>query len=383
MAIKPHHSHVESDVAPSLWPSVLLWLSALYILGITVVAGVAGFAIFFILPSLPILDPDNPYPEPIKDIIPYDVGNVISDIMIPLNVVFFFVLFVILPLQLPGWLAIWGAVCKLQSLSEGIKVRSLIVLRRVAWAAAVAYLWAITGIGGAICGFYIHLAILNPDFIWIRPENVEMGHILLIIGKILWLPAMIALIQSPGWLGLWWLNRPPIPDDPRWRKRAVIYLKWSAALCVIVTTVYLGLQLYEYLETSERELDIIVIIKGLFFLILAVLVTISIILFAQLLGWLVLAWLERRQRPLARIVNPPIEPLRLLQGAAIGYLAMITAAWITWWFRLEYVGNHDFEDMLTPYLTPVLDGLLWAQIPGWIAFLLWLVLWLNQKRRAS
>ncbi len=373
--------------------AISLWLSIFYIVAVTAFGWymVLGMWLF-----LSLFDPEDPDPTLVTDIIPYTVHGILSDNLFSLGLFVFFMLFIIVPLQAPGWWVIWKNIGKLRSLPRNLP--SLIGLRRFAWAAAVAYLWAIIGVGGAICGFHIYLATLNPDFIWSTAENSSITDTLLIIGKILWLPAMIALIQFPGWLGLWWLNRStsPMPDDPRWRrwhKGAVIYLKWSAIITVMIMMINAAIPLYgefgkfsvsdlmvKILDMSAVELFALIPVSWFIFSMVMAYV-ISVVFFIQSPGWLVMAWLEWKKRQLARVINPSIEPLRLLQGAAIGYLAMVTAAWITWWFRLEYVGNHDFEDMLTPYLTPVLDGLLWAQIPGWAALCLWLALWLNQRQR--
>ncbi len=364
-----------SDVVTSLW------LSILYLLGVTLVAG--GMIVVICLFSVVILTASDD-PTLITDIIPYTIGDIFNESINIFIVFAFLMLFIMMPLQLPGWWVIWKNIGKLRSLPGDTP--SLIVSRGMARAAAVAYLWAVIGVGVSIFGFDIYLAILNPDFTWINPDKAGISDILLIIGQALWLMAGVICIQSPVLWGLWSLKRPlsPLPDDPRWRrwrKGAVIYLKWSAAITIMIMAVYWGVNRYKVFMTSKGEFEISDLFIGPLGLVVGFFYIIFFTLHAQLPGWLVMAWLEWKKRQLARIINPPMEPLRLLQGAAIGYLAMITAATPTWWLRLEYINNYD-RDMLTPYLTPVLDGLLWAQIPGWAAFSLWLALRLNQKQRA-
>ncbi len=366
-----------SDAVTSIRSSIL------YLLGVTAFGGVfaGGFLLFLMLP-----DTDSP-PPLITDIIPYTIGDIFND-SINIFVIFaFLMLFIIMPLQLPGWRSIWKT-CRIVQATPG-GTPSLIGLRRVAWAAAVAYLWAVIGVGVSILGFDIYLAMLNPDFTWINPGKAGISDILLIIGQALWIMAAVICIQFPGWLVLWLLNRStsPMPDDPRWqrwRKGAVIYLKWSAIATVVAAVCvfgYWGFERYQALMASGYELDIGF---GLYILfartIIAVIYVLPIVLLVQLPGWLVMAWLEQQRRQRTKIPQTRINSLRLLQATAIGYLAMIIAAIPTWWLRLEYIDNYD-RDMLIPYLTPVLDGLLWAQIPGWAALCLWLALWLNQRQR--
>ena len=367
-----------------------LWLSLFYLLGVTAVGGfIAG--VFLLLLMLP--DTDNPNPTLITDIIPYNVGDILDGSINAFVIFSFLMFFVILPLQLPGWLSMWGTVRKLHSLPRKIQSLSMIVSCGVARAVAVAYLWAIIGVGVAACGFDIYLAILNPNFAWINPDNTGIGDIFLIIGKALWLLAVVICIQLPVCLGLWYLNRPapPIPDDPRWhrwRKGAVMYLKWGTTITVVAAICifgYWGFEHYQEITESGRELDIFF---GMFVLftrtVVAIIYVVPIVFLAQLPGWSVMAWLESKKRQTAGIPKTPINALHLLKGTAIGYLAMITTAIPTWWFRLEYVNTYD-RDIFTPYLTPVLGGLLWAQIPGWIALLLWLAWWLavRLKRRPA
>ncbi len=363
--------------------------SILYILAVTVAIGCV-LLIFSWLSTWAYSD--DPDPTLVTDIIPYTVNDILSDNLFNLGKFVFFVLFIIMPLQMPGWWVIWRNIGKLRSLPGITHLPSLIVSRGMARAAAVAYLWAVLGVGVAILGFDIYLAILNPDFTWINPDKAGISDILMIIGKILWLPAMIALIQFPGWLVLWWLNRPPLPDDPRWRKGAVIYLKWSAIITVMIMMINAAIPLYgefgefsvsdlisKMLDMSAVELFALIAVSWFIFS-MVIAYVISVVFFIQSPGWLVMAWLEQRRRQRTKIPQTRINSLRLLQGVTIGYLAMIIAAIPTWWLRLEYIDNYD-RDMLTPYLTPVLDGLLWAQIPGWAAFSLWLALRLNQKQR--
>ncbi len=371
-----------------------LWLSILYILTVTAFSWYIILVVWLFISSPDWQDPD---PTLITDIIPYDVSDILDRSSGSIGIFSHLMLCVILPLQLPGWWAIWKTSRTLQSLPGKTKHLSLVVLQRVAWAAAVAYLWLIIGIGVAVCGFEIYLAILNPQFTWIKPENAGITDTFWMIGETLRLLTMIVLIQLPGWWGLWFLNRPtsplPIPNDlrwQRWRKGATLYLWGSTAITMIIITIRVGFFLYdEFLAPGHVfkifDMDLVEFFFLVFFVLLvvsgAILYVMSVILLVQSPGWLVMAWLEKWRRQAAGIPKPHIRPLRLLQGVAIGYLTMVITARITWWFRLEYVDNHDFEDAFTPDLTPVLDALLWAQIPGWIALCLWLAWWLNQSRK--
>ncbi len=367
-----------------------LWLSILYILTVTAFSWYIILVVWLFISSPDWQDPD---PTLITDIIPYDVSDILNESLENLSIFALFIFVATLPLQLPGWWAIWKTFRTLQSLPGKTKCPSLVVLQRVAWAVAVAYLWFTIGVGVAVCGFDIHLAILNPQFTWMKSEDMKISDAFPIIGRALWLLATIAFIQLPGWLGLWFLNRPasPIPNDPRWqrwRKGAILYLWGSTILCVVVIAVYWGLERYQYLIESGRNLYnslglLVFLVTTLITTITHTIYVLPVLFLVQSPGWLVMAWLEKWRRQAAGIPKPRIKPLLLLQGIAIGYLAMIIAVLITWWLRLEYVDNHDFEDAFTPYLTPVLDALLWAQIPGWIALCLWLALWLNQARKQS
>ncbi len=362
-----------------------LWLSILYVLAVTVIGGT-----IFRMYLLGLIEPDIYDPTPITDIISYDIAGILDE-SINVFVIFSFLMlcFILFP-QLPGWWAIWKTSRTLQSLPGKTKHLSLLILQGIAWIVAVAYLWFPIGVGGAVCGFEVYLAMLNPQFTWIKPENTGVGDLLWNMGQALWLLAAVTCIQLPVWWGLWSLNRPasPIPNDPqwqRWHERAVRYLKASTVITVIAAALifsYRGLKRYQEFIASGGELDISF---GLFVLfvrtIIAMIYVLPILFLVQLPGWLVMARLEKWRRQAAGIPKPHIKPLRLLQGIAIGYLAMVITARITWWVRLEYVDNHDFEDAFTPHLTPVLDALLWAQIPGWIALCLWLAWWLNQARK--
>ncbi len=375
--------HTDADDTPDAVTS--LWLSVFYILSVTIVGGIIAVGFLLLLTT-----PDTDSHILITDIIPYN-GVDILDESINVFVIFsFLMLFVILFPQLPGWWAICNTSRTLQSLPGKTKPPSLLVLTRIAWIVAVGYLWAIIGVGIAACGFEVYLAILNPQFTWIKSENAGIGDLLWNMGQALWLLAAVTCIQFPGWRGLWCLNRPasPIPNDPqwqRWHKGAVIYLKWGTVITVVVAACifgYQGLKHYQEFIASGGELDISWGVFLIFYhTIITIIYILPIVLLVQSPGWLVMAWLEKWRRQAAGIKKPRIRPLRLLQGIAIGYLAMIITARITWWFRLEYVDNHDFEDAFTPHLTPVLDALLWVHIPGWIALFLWLAWWLNQSRK--
>ncbi len=366
---RTHPDHLSSII-------LFLWLTALYLLGAT---AVGGSIVFIFLQFSIVTEISNYSSTVVMTLLPMDLGDILTNVIAILVTVIFFMLVIILPLQLPGWLIIQASVGKLRSLPKDIKFSSLFVLRWIARLAAIAYIWAVVGSVFASCGFSIELATLNRNF---TLGIGDINDIFLSISKVVLLLVILVFAQLPGWFGLWYLRQPssslPITDDRLWQQRTAKYLRTSTTIAIIAMAGYWGYELIKIAVSPEHELTILNV--------LSVLVTggigmMAILLFAQIPCWLVMGWLEQQQRQATIVPKTAIDPLQLLSEVTIGYLATIFGAGVVWWFELEKFGHYDIHNIFISRLPPVLDALLWAQIPGWIALFLWFALWLNQARK--
>ena len=191
----------------------------------------------------------------VPEILPGSMGALaVYMTMFPTDFVRWMVL-ILLPLQLPGWLGVYQTWRRLRLLAPG----SLHLPRKVARVVALAYIGSILGVWLAACGFDLYTAALRPQF---TAKIEDAASLLQILGITLWLPTAMIFAQLPGWLTLWWLHQPadrlPIFEDPAWdgwHQRIKPILWTGAAAYLIALVIYLGIAFYKLFRINQLHTD--------------------------------------------------------------------------------------------------------------------------------